>query len=413
MVAAGAVAVEDLHAGPLDEAALFHLLNLAGERRVPLLMTSRAPAAALRDTPARPRLAAARRASGRTGRARRRAPPPRAGQAVRRPAADRRPRRGRLPSSSRMERSLEAANRIVGGTRRARRWPRGGRSRGRLAAAALARVIDRQPDLFEGGEPRLPAVLAKSSYSADRTIIPRGRTDIDAGWTRRTRTPPLRRATIVEFDAAAGAAPARAAGAFHQPRAVVAALQPAGARGGEQPQPSAARAAALPVDLGQQPRRILHGARRRPEGPAAPGHRHGLRRRPVAERAARRASARRSPASPATSRRAGRSCARELDEAGIVLIDASQHRRRRPRLAGAPFPRFDLPGADAARHRPGASVSRSSPISASPSPCRLTRKTNGQRMTALLRMPGIARPLHPPAVDRCQPSIASSASIRR
>jgi predicted PurR-regulated permease PerM len=47
MVAAGAVAVEDLHAGPFDEAALFHLLNLARERGVPVLLTSRAWPAAL------------------------------------------------------------------------------------------------------------------------------------------------------------------------------------------------------------------------------------------------------------------------------------------------------------------------------------------------------------------------------
>jgi len=47
MVAAGAVAVEDLHAGPIDQAALFHLLNLAGERGVPVLLTSRTWPAAL------------------------------------------------------------------------------------------------------------------------------------------------------------------------------------------------------------------------------------------------------------------------------------------------------------------------------------------------------------------------------
>ena len=46
-VRAGAVAVENLHAGPLDEAALFHLLNLAGERQAPVLLTSRTAAAAL------------------------------------------------------------------------------------------------------------------------------------------------------------------------------------------------------------------------------------------------------------------------------------------------------------------------------------------------------------------------------
>ncbi|HMN87734.1 MAG TPA: hypothetical protein PKA74_17355, partial [Bauldia sp.] len=44
---APAVAVEDLRAGPLDEAALFHLLNLVRERRIPLLVTSRLPAGAL------------------------------------------------------------------------------------------------------------------------------------------------------------------------------------------------------------------------------------------------------------------------------------------------------------------------------------------------------------------------------
>lgn len=42
-----AVAVEDLHGGPFDEAALFHLLNRTGERNVPVLLTSRMWASAL------------------------------------------------------------------------------------------------------------------------------------------------------------------------------------------------------------------------------------------------------------------------------------------------------------------------------------------------------------------------------
>jgi chromosomal replication initiation ATPase DnaA len=42
-----AFAVEDLQTGPLDEAALFHLLNLAAERGTALLLTSRVPAALL------------------------------------------------------------------------------------------------------------------------------------------------------------------------------------------------------------------------------------------------------------------------------------------------------------------------------------------------------------------------------
>ncbi len=68
MVAAGAAAVEDLHAGPIDERGLFHLINLAAERQVPLLLTSRLPAAALSDPAARSCLAPARRPAGRGGR---------------------------------------------------------------------------------------------------------------------------------------------------------------------------------------------------------------------------------------------------------------------------------------------------------------------------------------------------------
>jgi chromosomal replication initiation ATPase DnaA len=47
LVGAGAVAVEDLHARAFDEAALFHLLNLATERKAPVLLTSRVWASAL------------------------------------------------------------------------------------------------------------------------------------------------------------------------------------------------------------------------------------------------------------------------------------------------------------------------------------------------------------------------------
>lgn len=41
LTAGGAAAVEDLHDGPVDEAALFHLLNLANERDARVLITSR------------------------------------------------------------------------------------------------------------------------------------------------------------------------------------------------------------------------------------------------------------------------------------------------------------------------------------------------------------------------------------
>lgn len=48
LLRSGAVAVEDLHAGPIDEAALFHLLNIAIEKNAAVLMTSRLAPGALR-----------------------------------------------------------------------------------------------------------------------------------------------------------------------------------------------------------------------------------------------------------------------------------------------------------------------------------------------------------------------------
>lgn len=47
LVASGAVAVEDLHDGPVDEPALFHLVNTAAEQGARLLLTSRAGLATL------------------------------------------------------------------------------------------------------------------------------------------------------------------------------------------------------------------------------------------------------------------------------------------------------------------------------------------------------------------------------
>ena len=41
LLASGAIAIEDLHAGPIDEAALFHLLNISMERKATVLITSR------------------------------------------------------------------------------------------------------------------------------------------------------------------------------------------------------------------------------------------------------------------------------------------------------------------------------------------------------------------------------------
>ena len=215
---------------------------------------------------------------------------------------------------------------------------------------------------------------------------------------QKTAAPPSRPAPSPHrFRAGAGAS-APAARALHQPRAVVAALQPPGSGRGEQPQPPGPRAAALPVDLRQQPRRILHGARRRPQGPAAARHRHGLRRRPVAVRAARRdrrggLGARQRPAG-----RAGRSCARNLPKPASRSSTPARSTTR-SRLAREPLPRFDLPGPDAARHRPGASV----PVHPEPRPDGRPAARPQEQRSAHDRAPahaGHARPLHPPAVDR-------------
>ena len=132
--------------GPLDEAGLFHLINLSGERRVPLLMTSRLPASALRVR--LPDLASRLRA----------ARPIELGApddallrlvlvklfADRQLTVD----AGVIETIvTRMERSLEAANRIV--AELDREALAGGRAISRrLAAETLAQVIDHQPDLF-------------------------------------------------------------------------------------------------------------------------------------------------------------------------------------------------------------------------------------------------------------------------
>src|SRR5262245_14486432 len=47
-LATGALVLEDVHGGALDEAALFHLLNLAREERAFVLLTSRTPPVAWR-----------------------------------------------------------------------------------------------------------------------------------------------------------------------------------------------------------------------------------------------------------------------------------------------------------------------------------------------------------------------------
>ena len=63
-LATGALVLENLAEGRFDEAALFHLLNLAREERAYVLITARTRAGNLADRAARSRLAAARAAGG-------------------------------------------------------------------------------------------------------------------------------------------------------------------------------------------------------------------------------------------------------------------------------------------------------------------------------------------------------------
>ena len=92
----------------------------------------------------------------------------------------------------------------------------------------------------------------------------------------------------------------------------------------EQSQPSAAGAGAVPVDLRQQSRRILHGARRRSQRPGARRHTtespDGL----TPGRAARADRRGGVAGSRATSRRAGANCAANSRRAGIVLVDVAE-----------------------------------------------------------------------------------------
>ena len=122
--------------------------------------------------------------------------------------------------------------------------------------------------------------------------------------------------------------------------------------------PSAAGAAALPVDLGQQPRRVLHGARRRPaRARSRPASRRssqdGL--TPAQQLDAIHERAGRADAEPAGLLAAR--CATSCATAGIAVVDAE--RARPPTTAPGSTSDFidrDLPGADAARDRPGAPV---------------------------------------------------------
>ena len=150
------------------------------------------------------------------------------------------------------------------------------------------------------------------------------------------------------------------AGPVLQPRAVLAAVQPARAGGGAKQEPSAARAAAVSLDLRLEPRRILHGARRRPVRPGR-GRRHdAVAGRADAGAAARRDQPVRRAASSPTSRPAGASSRRSSPPTGIHVVEPDGADAARARLARTALHDAHLPDPDADRRRSGASRSRSS-----------------------------------------------------
>ncbi len=162
-----------------------------------------------------------------------------------------------------------------------RRWRRGCWSRSTSSTRARSPKSPRSCRAGPRPSPGARASAARRFAVGDDAVLSQnypkdgagadGRVPVEAGAAARgtgvrrakrmksaTAPPKTRRRALLEL-----------ARAVHQPRAVLARLQPPGAGGIGQPRSSAARAAALPVDLGQQSRRILHGARRRPGRPGA------------------------------------------------------------------------------------------------------------------------------------------------
>ena len=142
----------------------------------------------------------------------------------------------------------------------------------------------------------------------------------------------------------------------HQPRAVLARLQPPRGGGGGEPAPSAAGAAALRLDQRVQPRRVLLGPRRRPDRPGQ-GRRHRAS-RPTGGRPAQQLAEikLRAESLLAEQQRVWRELRGLLREAGIEVCEPDELLGRRRELARRLVHGAGVPGADAARDRPGASV---------------------------------------------------------
>ena len=147
-----------------------------------------------------------------------------------------------------------------------------------------------------------------------------------------------------------------ARGSVPQPRAELAGFQRPGARPCRRHVVASARTSEVPGDLCVEPRRVLHGARRRPEAPRRDGSIGALGRRPVAARTA----APDQRAHPADRQQA---CARvprlRASRAGRRRHrhrHVGRARRRRALAAVDVLPRAGVPGADPVGRRPGAPV---------------------------------------------------------
>ena len=211
---------------------------------------------------------------------------------------------------------------------------------------------------------------------------------------------------------AAARATAGGAGSVLQPGALLAAVQPARAGGGAERAPPAARAPALSVDLGLQPRRVLHGARGRHLRPGAGRRADALPGRPDAGAAAARDQSLRGE----PRRRQAGVLARAQGEdggAGHRHPRAQRSARGRARVAAAPVHDAHLSHPDADRRRPGASLS----LHPQPGPRHRGRDAARQRRQ------GHERPdPHPGQLERfirlggpdaeTRPSCASSGSRR-